>query len=221
MQRIRSIGFVALSGLAWGMAGSAPAFAQPNVSRSALAIAAAVGVAGAGNSWSGGGRGPVFSGYVEVPIVPTWRLRVSGGRMRWTPTNEPHDDGPRAGSVCLTYAGVAVTRSGITPSLRFPVGVYGGVGIGYYSYRIRRGPFSNPGSAGLHALGGIEVPSGSIATSACVSNSRFTPPEGPDTRRCGRTRCQPCRPLWQSAGGSEDRRSRTACWSARVELSTR
>ena len=156
MQRKRAIVFVVVTELAWVMAGNAPAFAQPNVSQSALTVGATLGVAGTGNSWSGGGTGPVFGGSVEVPVVPTWRLRVSGGRMRWTPTNEPNGGGLQAGRVSLTYAGVAVMRTYIEPSLRSPFGVYGGLGIGYYSYRIRRGPFSNPGSAGIHAVGGFE-----------------------------------------------------------------
>jgi hypothetical protein len=156
MQRKRPIGFVVVSAMAWVVAGSAPALAQPNVSRSALTVGAALGVSGAGSSWSGGGTGPLLSGYVEVPVDPAWRVRLSGGRMRWTPSNEPHDGGLQAGRVSLTYAGVAVTRSYITPSLRFPVGMYGGVGVGYYFYRIRRGPFGRPGSAGVHAVGGIE-----------------------------------------------------------------
>ena len=129
--------------------------AQPNVSRAALAIGATVGVAGTGNEHSGGGAGPTVAAFVDVPVRPTLRLRLGAGTTQWHPRVEV--SGARdAGRVSLDHVNFTVLRNHAVPTLRFPVGIYSGMGAGYYRYRIERGEFSRRTSAGFHFVGGAE-----------------------------------------------------------------
>jgi hypothetical protein len=156
MQRQDWTGIVACLAAAWVILGARPAFGQPNVSRSAPTVGATVGIVGVGSSWSGGGEGLVVNGHLDLPAVPSWRVRLAAGTLRWRPTNEALGGEPRTDRARLTHVTATAIRSYIEPSLRYPVGLYGGLGIGSYSYRIQRGPFTNPRSFGIHAVGGIE-----------------------------------------------------------------
>ena len=44
----------------------------------------------------------------------------------------------------------------LEPSVRYPFGIYRGVGVGGYRYHIPHGPVSHRTARGLHALGGVE-----------------------------------------------------------------
>ena len=137
------------------LAGAAPVVAQPNVSRAALAIGATVGVSGTGNEHSGGGAGPTLAAFVDVPVLPTWRVRLGAGTVRWHPDVEIPGR-VKAGRVSQDHVSFTVLRSRTVPTLRVPLGIYTGVGAGYYRYRIERGAFGRPTSAGFHFVGGAE-----------------------------------------------------------------
>jgi hypothetical protein len=136
--------------------GATAAFAQPDVSRTALSIGASAGLVGAGETSSGGGHGLSFMGSVDVPVSHGWSVRVWGGRLHWYPERDWFPGSPYAGSVSLDHVNVTAVRHYRRPRLHDPWGVYFGMGAGRYRYRIEHGRFTNPDSGGLHVLGGIE-----------------------------------------------------------------
>jgi hypothetical protein len=138
------------------LAGSGPAFGQPRVLvPSAVTVGATVGGGLNGNSWSGGGQGPVLSMHVDLPAADSLRVRFAVGATRWTPTNEPLEGGEPAGRVSFTHVTASALFNYIQPTLRFPVGIYWGAGVGTYRYRIEHGSFRSE-AIGLHGIGGIE-----------------------------------------------------------------
>lgn len=142
--------------VAWTLQGATVAFAQPNVSRSALSIGASAGVVGAGRNTSGGGYGPTFTGSVDVPVIPGWGVRVWGGTLHWHSQRDWFPGSPFAGRVSLDHLNVTVVRHYREPRLHDPWGVFFGLGAGHYRYRIEHGRFTNPNSGGMHVLGGLE-----------------------------------------------------------------
>jgi hypothetical protein len=137
------------------LAGAAPVGAQPNVARAALAVGATVGLSGTGNEHSGGGAGPTVAAFVDVPVMPTWRVRLGAGTTNWRPDVEMPGR-MKAGRVALDHVSFMVLRSHQPATLRVPLGLYTGMGAGYYRYRIEQGQFSRRTSAGFHFLGGAE-----------------------------------------------------------------
>jgi len=142
---------------AWLMSATA-ASAQDRLPRAdGPSAAVTAGINGAGNSWSGGGNGPVLSLHVEVPDAPTYRARLTVGAMRWTPNNEVLDGTAAAGRVSLTHLSVSAIRRYVEPTRRYPLGFYAGAGVGFYRYAIREGAFDNRNHWGLHGLAGAEL----------------------------------------------------------------
>lgn len=148
--------FVAALPVVCSITAASPVFGQPSVSRSALTVGATAGIASAGQTERGGGRGPVFAGHVEVPIAGTYMIRLSGGTMRWTPTNDVLGIPPEAGRIALDHVTAVVMRHYIEQTVENPVGFYAGVGGGYYRYRIQNGLVGNPDSIGLQVILGVE-----------------------------------------------------------------
>jgi hypothetical protein len=143
--------------VAWTLQG-ATVLAQPppNVSRTGLSISASAGIVGAGHTSSDRGYGPTFTASVDVPVLHGWDVRVWGGRLHWHSGRDWFPGSPYPGRVSLDHVNVTVVRHYRRPRLHDPAGVYFGMGAGRYRYRIEHGRFTNPDSAGLHVLGGIE-----------------------------------------------------------------
>ena len=154
------------------LAGAAPVSAQPNLARAALAIGATIGVSGTGNEHSGGGAGPTVAAFVDVPVMPTWRVRLGAGTTRWHP-NVEIPGRVKAGRVSLDHVSFTVLRSRVEPTMRFPVGIYTGIGAGYYRYRIERGAFSRR-TSGAFISSAARSTRSSSAISDCVSSSNCT-----------------------------------------------
>ena len=121
----------------------------------AVSAGVSLGVSGTGNSWSGGGNGPLFSGRVDIPARDS-RVRLSVGHVRWTPTTDVLTPGAElAGRVGLSRATASLVVPHIEPSDRYPFGIYVGGGVGLYRYSMR-GVVENRVARGLHALAGFE-----------------------------------------------------------------
>jgi hypothetical protein len=121
----------------------------------AVSAGVSLGISGTGNSWSGGGEGPLFSGRVDIPARDS-RVRLAIGHVRWTPTTDVLTPGAEpAGRVGLSRATASLVVPRIEPSDRYPFGIYVGGGVGYYRYHMR-GVVENRVARGLHGLAGFE-----------------------------------------------------------------
>lgn len=125
------------------------AWAQQSFER--ITAGVTVGIAGNGNSWSGGGPGPLVTAHVDLPINRQ-RLRFDCGTTTWSPGNEPLND-VRAGRIWMSHVGATVLGYS---ELGNELAVYGGVGVGRYLFHAEHGTLSKPSTMGLHLLGGME-----------------------------------------------------------------
>ena len=143
--------------VAWMLQGAtALAQAPPNVSRTALSIGASAGIVGAGQTSRGGGYGPSFAASVDVPVLAGWDVRVWGGTLHWHSASDWFPGSPYAGRVSLDHVNVTVVRHYRRPRLHDPAGVYYGMGVGHYRYRIERGRFTHSDSGGLNVVVGLQ-----------------------------------------------------------------
>ena len=130
--------------------------AQPTMSREGLTVGATAAIGSFGHSHSGGGIGPFVSAQVELPLVPSSRVRLAAGTRSWTPAVDGKTPREPAGRVRVIELAVTGIRRAFEPTHRHPIAMYGGLGAGVYRYRIARGPVSNSGTWGLHGVGGLE-----------------------------------------------------------------
>jgi len=122
----------------------------------AVSAGVTFGVSQSGHSWSGGGPGPQLAGNVEVPLRQG-RLRVSLGHLRWTPSDDAlSPGGEAAGRVGLSRITATAIVPYLRPSVRYPFGLYAGIGAGVYRYHIPHGSVSRRSTGGFHLLGGVE-----------------------------------------------------------------
>jgi hypothetical protein len=138
-----------------------PADAQQG--RGSIILGGDIGVAHTGDSWSGGGPGPLGAVYIDLPITTTGRVRFDAGLVSWSPSNEVLQ-GPPAGRVLLVHAGVTLLGYCENAAIKGCLpGVYYGFGLARYRYRIEHGEVARPTPRGLHVVAGVEhFPQGSL-----------------------------------------------------------
>ena len=118
-----------------------------------LSAGGTIGAASNGNSWSGGGVGPLAAAHVDLMINSSRRVRLEAGTTAWKPTNEALDDIP-AGRVRMTHVGFLLLGNG-----SFGRGLptaYGGVGLGRYFFSADHGAIQRPDTTGVQFVGGLE-----------------------------------------------------------------
>jgi hypothetical protein len=130
-----------------------PAAAQQ--SRGTIIVGGAIGASSTGNSWSGGGPGPFGGAHVDLPVNRSGRLRFDLGLVGWSPNNEGLE-GPAAGRVWLSHAGVTALRYCDDPRDGCLPGVYFGFGIARYRYSIEHGDVAHRTPLGIHGVLGLE-----------------------------------------------------------------
>jgi hypothetical protein len=131
-----------------------PAAAQQ--SRATISVGGAIGGSLTGDSWSGGGAGPLGAAHIDLPVSQSGRLRFDAGLVGWSPNNDVVE-GPAAGRVWLSHAGVTVLGYCDDPSVVVCLpGVYLGFGIARYRYSIEHGDVAHRTPLGMQGVLGVE-----------------------------------------------------------------
>src|SRR4029450_1720855 len=79
MRRIASSGVRVCAVVVVLMTGARSAFGQPAVSIPAVTAGATIGAGSTGNALEGGARGTWLSAHIDLPLAPTFRVRLSAG----------------------------------------------------------------------------------------------------------------------------------------------